>query len=124
MQWVMQKRLQVGVAFFLLDLSMSVLKKAILPSNYSVNDFRILHDSLPNPARGRVTVLSSYRPVSEVVYNLQGHAVLESVEDSRLSLPIGNKWATTIDVSTLASGVYVVARPTPVGIATKRQVVE
>ena len=79
---------------------------------------------LPNPARRRVTVLSSYRPVSVVVYDLQGHAVLESGEDSHQSLSIGDRWATTIDVSTLATGVYVVAIPTPVGIATKRLVVE
>ncbi len=35
-----------GSCFFLLDSSLSVLKKAILPNNVRVNDFRILHDTV------------------------------------------------------------------------------
>ena len=70
---------------------------------------------MPNPSSGQVTVLSSYRLSRVVVYDLRGHAVLEHA-DAGL--------ATTIDVSTLAKGIYVVAIHTPAGIATKRLVVE
>ncbi len=70
---------------------------------------------MPNPAREQVTVLSSYRLSRVVVYDLGGRAVLEQ-EDEGL--------ATTLDVSGLAKGVYVVAIHTPAGIATKRLVVE
>ena len=69
---------------------------------------------MPNPARGQVTVLSSYRLSRVVVYDLAGHAVME-LEDDGLG--------TTFDVSGLAKGVYVVAIHTPAGIATKRLVV-
>ena len=70
---------------------------------------------MPNPARGQVTVLSSYRLSRVVVYDLSGRAVLEQEDDGL---------ATAFDVSGLAKGVYVVAIHTPAGIATKRLVVE
>ncbi|MBQ6069347.1 MAG: T9SS type A sorting domain-containing protein [Bacteroidales bacterium] len=70
---------------------------------------------MPNPARGLVTVLSSYRLSGVVVYDLAGRAVLEQEEEGL---------STTFDVSALAKGVYVVAIHTPAGIATKRLVVE
>ena len=70
---------------------------------------------MPNPAREQVTVLSSYRLSRVVVYDLGGRAVLEQEDDGL---------ATTLDVSGLAKGVYVVAIHTPAGIATKRLVVE
>jgi hypothetical protein len=69
---------------------------------------------MPNPAREQVTVLSSYRLSRVVVYDLGGRAVLEQEDDGL---------ATTLDVSGLAKGVYVVAIHTPAGIATKRLVV-
>ena len=70
---------------------------------------------MPNPARGQVTVLSSYRLSRVVVYDLSGRAVLEQEDDGL---------ATALDVGGLAKGVYVVAIHTPAGIATKRLVVE
>lgn len=70
---------------------------------------------MPNPTREQVTVLSSYRLSRVVVYDLGGRAVLEQEDDGL---------ATTLDVSGLAKGVYVVAIHTPAGIATKRLVVE
>ena len=81
----------------------------------SVSNLERFTQMMPNPARGLVTVLSSYRLSRVVVYDLQGHAVLEQEDDGL---------ATTIDVSGLAKGVYVVAIHTPAGIATKRLVVE
>ena len=81
----------------------------------SVSDLERFTQMMPNPASGQVTVLSSYRLSRVVVYDLRGHAVLEHA-DAGL--------ATTIDVSTLAKGIYVVAIHTPAGIATKRLVVE
>ena len=81
----------------------------------SISNLDRFTQMMPNPARGQVTVLSSYRLSRVVVYDLSGHAVLEH-EDEGL--------ATTFDVSGLAKGVYVVAIHTPAGIATKRLVVE
>ncbi|MBQ6070114.1 MAG: T9SS type A sorting domain-containing protein [Bacteroidales bacterium] len=81
----------------------------------SVSNLERFTQMMPNPARGLVTVLSSYRLSRVVVYDLQGHAVLEQEDDGL---------ATTLDVSCLAKGVYVVAIHTPAGIATKRLVVE
>ena len=81
----------------------------------SISNLDRFTQMMPNPARGQVTVLSSYRLSRVVVYDLTGHAVLEH-EDEGL--------ATTFDVSGLAKGVYVVAIHTPAGIATKRLVVE
>ena len=81
----------------------------------SISNLDRFTQMMPNPARGQVTVLSSYRLSRVVVYDLAGHAVLEH-EDEGL--------ATTFDVSGLAKGVYVVAIHTPAGIATKRLVVE
>ena len=70
---------------------------------------------MPNPAREVVTVLSSYRMGRVAVYDLQGRKVLEQKEDDAL--------ATTLDISALPAGVYVVAIHTPAGIATKRLLV-
>ena len=81
----------------------------------SISNLDRFTQMMPNPARGQVTVLSSYRLSRVVVYDLSGHSVLEH-EDEGL--------ATTFDVSGLAKGVYVVAIHTPAGIATKRLVVE
>ena len=85
------------------------------PDPLSISNLDRFTQMMPNPARGQVTVLSSYRLSRVVVYDLAGHAVLEH-EDEGL--------ATTFDVSGLAKGVYVVAIHTPAGIATKRLVVE
>ena len=81
----------------------------------SVGNLERFTQMMPNPARGEVTVLSSYRLSRVVVYDLGGRAVLEQEDDGL---------ATTLDVSGLAKGVYVVAIHTPAGIATKRLVVE
>jgi hypothetical protein len=81
----------------------------------SISNLDRFTQMMPNPARGQVTVLSSYRLSRVVVYDMSGHSVLEH-EDEGL--------ATTFDVSGLAKGVYVVAIHTPAGIATKRLVVE
>ncbi len=70
---------------------------------------------MPNPASGKVTVLSSYRLSHVVVYDLKGNVVLEQEAEGLTA---------TFDVGTLAKGVYVVAIHTPAGIATKRLVVE
>ena len=83
---------------------------------------------MPNPVRGKVTVLSSYRLSRVVVYDLKGNAVLEQEADTypglRPPLSRGDSLTTTFDVSALAKGVYVVDIHKPAGIATKRLVVE
>ena len=81
----------------------------------SISNLERFTQMMPNPAREQVTVLSSYRLSRVVVYDLGGRAVLEQEDDGL---------ATTLDVSGLAKGVYVVAIHTPAGIATKRLVVE
>ena len=81
----------------------------------SVSNLDRFTQMMPNPARGQVTLLSSYRLSRVVVYDLAGHVVLEQEDDGL---------ATAFDVSGLAKGVYVVAIHTPAGIATKRLVVE
>ena len=81
----------------------------------SISNLDRFTQMMPNPARGQVTVLSSYRLSRVVVYDLAGHAVLEQEDDGL---------ATAFDVSGLAKGVYVVAIHTSAGIATKRLVVE
>ena len=80
----------------------------------SISNLSRFTQMMPNPAKGEVTVLSSYRLSRVVVYDLGGRAVLEQEDDGL---------ATTFDVSGLAKGVYVVAIHTPAGIATKRLVV-
>ena len=85
------------------------------PDPQSISNLERFTQMMPNPARGLVTVLSSYRLSRVVVYDLAGHAVLEQEDDGL---------TTTFDVSGLAKGVYVVAIHTPAGIATKRLVVE
>ena len=81
----------------------------------SISNLERFTRMMPNPASDQVTVLSSYRLSRVVVYDLRGHAVLEHD---------GEGLAATIDVSTLAKGIYVVAIHTPAGTATKRLVVE
>ena len=85
------------------------------PDPQSISNLERFTQMMPNPARGLVTVLSSYRLSRVVVYDLAGHAVLEQEDDGL---------TTTFDVGGLAKGVYVVAIHTPAGIATKRLVVE
>ena len=81
----------------------------------SISNLERFTQLVPNPARGEVTVLSSYRLRRVVVYDLSGHAVLEQ-EAGGL--------AATIGLGALSKGVYVVAIHTPAGTATKRLVVE
>ena len=81
----------------------------------SISNLERFTRMMPNPASDQVTVMSSYRLSRVVVYDLRGHAVLEHDAEGL---------AATIDVSTLAKGIYVVAIHTPAGTATKRLVVE
>ena len=85
------------------------------PQEEKIDDLDRFTQMMPNPARGEVTVISSYRLSRVVVYDLQGHSVIEQE---------GEGLATAFDVGRLAKGVYVVAIHTPAGIATKRLVVE
>lgn len=70
---------------------------------------------LPNPAHGRVSVISSLRLSRVEVYDLKGRRVLEQDVDGI---------SAVLDVSPLASGTYIVALHTPSGIATKKLVVQ
>ena len=81
----------------------------------SISNLERFTQLVPNPARGEVTVLSSYRLGRVVVYDLSGHAVLEQEAEGL---------AATIGLGALSKGVYVVAIHTPAGTATKRLVVE
>ena len=81
----------------------------------SISNLERFTQLVPNPARGEVTVLSSYRLRRVVVYDLSGHAVLEQEAEGL---------AATIGLGALSKGVYVVAIHTPAGTATKRLVVE
>ena len=85
------------------------------PQEEKIDNLDRFTQMMPNPARGEVTVISSYRLSRVVVYDLQGHSVLEQE---------GEELATAFGVGRLAKGVYVVAIHTPAGIATKRLVVE
>ncbi|MBO4599518.1 MAG: T9SS type A sorting domain-containing protein, partial [Bacteroidales bacterium] len=85
------------------------------PQEEKIDDLDRFTQMMPNPAHEEVTVISSYRLSRVVVYDLQGHSVIEQE---------GEGLATAFDVGRLAKGVYVVAIHTPAGIATKRLVVE
>ena len=70
---------------------------------------------VPNPARGEVNVVSSFRLSRIVVYDLSGRKVLEQEADGI---------STVVDVSGLSSGTYIAALYLPHGVATKKLVVE
>ena len=70
---------------------------------------------MPNPAREKVSVVSSYKMNRGVVYSLDGRKVLEQEADGI---------STVVDVSGLASGTYIAAVYLPHGVATKKLVVE
>ncbi len=69
----------------------------------------------PNPARGVVNVVSSFRLSRIEVYSLDGRKVLEQEADGI---------STVVDVSGLSSGKYIAALYLPHGVATKKLVVE
>jgi hypothetical protein len=68
---------------------------------------------VPNPARGEVNVVSSFRLSRIELYSLDGRKVLEQEADGI---------STMVDVSGLASGTYIVALYLPHGVATKKLV--
>ena len=68
---------------------------------------------VPNPARGEVNVVSSFRLSRIELYSLDGRKVLEQEADGISSM---------VDVSGLASGTYIVALYLPHGVATKKLV--
>ena len=70
---------------------------------------------VPNPARGEVNVVSSFRLSRIEVYSLDGRKVLEQEADGI---------STMVDVSSLPSGTYIAALYLPHGVATKKLVVE
>ena len=70
---------------------------------------------IPNPARGVVNVVSSFRLSRIEVYDLNGRKVLEQEADGI---------STMVDVSGLSSGTYIAALYLPHGVATKKLVVE
>jgi len=70
---------------------------------------------LPNPAREKVSVLSSYRMERIAVYDLNGRKVVEQEADGISAI---------VDVSTLPKGTYITAIYLPHGVATKKLMVE
>ena len=70
---------------------------------------------IPNPARGVVNVVSSFRLSRIEVYDLSGRKVLEQEADGI---------STMVDVRGLSSGTYIAALYLPHGVATKKLVVE
>ena len=70
---------------------------------------------MPNPAQDKVTVTSSFRISSVVVFDALGHVVMSCKPDSASS---------TLDISSLPKGVYVVAIVTPQGTVHKRLIKE
>ena len=86
-----------------------------IPDTLSISALSALTRLMPNPTSGLVTVTSTYRLVRLVVYDLQGHTLLEHSASST---------SATLDVGSLPKGVYVVSVHTTAGIATKRLVVE
>ena len=70
---------------------------------------------VPNPARGEVNVVSSFRLSRIELYSLDGRKVLEQEADGI---------STMVDVSSLPSGTYIAALYLPHGVATKKLVVE
>ena len=86
-----------------------------LPDTLSVNLLNNQTRLIPNPTSGLVTVTSSYRMERIVVYDLQGHMLIEQPAKGE---------SATLDVGHLPQGVYVLTVHTTVGIATKRLLVE
>ena len=72
---------------------------------------------MPNPASGRVVVMSAYGMERVRVYDVRGNRVLEHKVEGR-GRSVG------FDVTGWTKGTYVVLVHTPTGIATKRLVVE
>lgn len=70
---------------------------------------------MPNPARERVSVVSSYKMSRIEVYDLNGRKVLEEEVDGI---------SAVLDVSGLARGTYIAAIYLPHGVATKKLTVE
>ena len=70
---------------------------------------------VPNPARGEVNVVSSFRLSRIELYALDGRKVLEQKADGI---------STVVDVSGLPSGTYIAALYLPHGVATKKLLVE
>ncbi len=70
---------------------------------------------VPNPARGEVNVVSSFRLSRIELYSLDGRKVLEQEADGI---------STMVDVSSLPRGTYIAALYLPHGVATKKLVVE
>lgn len=70
---------------------------------------------MPNPAQEKVTVTSSFRISSVVVFDALGHVVMSCKPDSASS---------TLDITSLPKGVYVVAIVTPQGTVHKRLIKE
>lgn len=70
---------------------------------------------MPNPARGRVTVASSFGLRSVEVYDLMGHR--------RLSRHLSG-YGETLDISTLTAGTYLFRVETTQGVVTKKLLVE
>ena len=68
---------------------------------------------VPNPARGEVNVVSSFRLSRIELYSLDGRKVLEQEADGI---------STMVDVSSLPSGTYIAALYLPHGVATKKLV--
>ena len=87
----------------------------------SNNDVRIetVVDSytylMPNPASETVSVISSFRIGDVEVYTLDGRSVMKQKVDAI---------STTLDISTLAAGTYVVRITTNNGTTTKKLVVK
>ena len=71
---------------------------------------------MPNPASGRVTVMSSSAIEKIEVYDEKGNHVLEQKEQNRTT-------SVGFDVSKWAKGAYVVLVYTPSGTTAKRLVV-
>ena len=70
---------------------------------------------MPNPASETVTVISSFRIGDVEVYTLDGRSVMRQQVDAI---------STTLDISTLAAGTYVVRIATNNGATTKKLVVK
>ena len=70
---------------------------------------------MPNPASETVTVISSFRIGDVEVYTLDGRSVMKQQVDAI---------STTLDISTLAAGTYVVRIATNNGATTKKLVVK
>jgi len=69
---------------------------------------------LPNPAKSHVSVASSFRILNVEIYSLTGQSMLHREVDAL---------STTLDISTLPSGTYIVRIHTTQGVSTKKLVV-